>query len=33
LLGGCPRADNAILIASEFATNSVLDNPSRGGVS
>jgi hypothetical protein len=31
LLGGCPRADNAILIASEFATNSVLDKASRGG--
>ncbi len=30
LLGGCPRADDAILIASEFATNSVLHSASRG---
>jgi anti-sigma regulatory factor (Ser/Thr protein kinase) len=30
-LGGCPRADEAILIASEFATNSVLYSSSRCG--
>jgi serine/threonine-protein kinase RsbW len=30
-LGGCPRADEAILIVSEFATNSVLHSASRGG--
>ena len=28
-LGGCPRADEAILVASEFATNSVLHSSSR----
>jgi len=31
LLRGCSRADDAILIASEFATNSVLYSASRGG--
>ncbi len=31
LLHGCSRADDAILIASEFATNSVLHSASRGG--
>jgi anti-sigma regulatory factor (Ser/Thr protein kinase) len=30
-LGGCPQADEAILIASEFATNSVLHSSSRDG--
>jgi serine/threonine-protein kinase RsbW len=30
-LGGCPQADEAILIASEFATNSVLHSASRHG--
>jgi anti-sigma regulatory factor (Ser/Thr protein kinase) len=30
-LGGCPWADEAILIASEFATNSVLHSASRDG--
>jgi anti-sigma regulatory factor (Ser/Thr protein kinase) len=30
-LGGCPQADEAILIASEFATNSVLHSSSRCG--
>ena len=30
-LGGCPQAYEAILIASEFATNSVLHSASRGG--
>jgi len=30
-LGGCPRAGEAILIASEFATNSVPDSASRDG--
>jgi anti-sigma regulatory factor (Ser/Thr protein kinase) len=30
-LGGCPRADEAILVASEFATNSVLHSVSRHG--
>jgi hypothetical protein len=30
-LGGCPRADEAILIASEFAANSVLHSASRDG--
>ena len=30
-LGGCPQADEAILIASEFATNSVLHSSSRHG--
>jgi len=31
LLRGCSRADDAILIASEFATNSVLHSASRAG--
>ena len=32
-LGGCAQADEAILVASEFATNSVLHSSSRyGGV-
>jgi serine/threonine-protein kinase RsbW len=31
LLRGCPRADDTILIASEFATNSVLHSASRHG--
>ena len=31
LLDGCPRADDAILITSEFATNSVLHSASRDG--
>jgi anti-sigma regulatory factor (Ser/Thr protein kinase) len=31
LLDGCPRADDAILIASEFATNSVLHSASGDG--
>jgi anti-sigma regulatory factor (Ser/Thr protein kinase) len=31
LLRDCPRADDAILVASEYATNSVLHSPSRGG--
>ena len=30
-LGGCPQADEALLIASEFATNSVLHSASRYG--
>ena len=30
-LGGCPRADGAILVASEYATNSVLYSASRHG--
>ena len=30
-LGGCPRADEAILVASEFATNSVMHSDSRDG--
>ena len=30
-LGGCPQADEAILIAPEFATNSVLHSASRHG--
>jgi len=30
-LDGCPRADEAILIASEFAANSVLHSASRDG--
>jgi anti-sigma regulatory factor (Ser/Thr protein kinase) len=30
-LGGCPRADEAILVASEFAANSVLHSSSRHG--
>ena len=30
-LGGGPRADKAILVASEFATNSVLHSSSRHG--
>jgi anti-sigma regulatory factor (Ser/Thr protein kinase) len=30
-LGGCPRADEAILVASEFAANSVLHSASRHG--
>jgi len=30
-LGGCPQADEAILVASEFATNSVLHSASRDG--
>jgi anti-sigma regulatory factor (Ser/Thr protein kinase) len=30
-LGGCPQADEAILIASEFAANSVLHSASRHG--
>ena len=30
-LGGCPRADEAILVASEFATNPVLHSASRDG--
>jgi hypothetical protein len=30
-LGGCPQADEAILVASEFATNSVLHSASRCG--
>jgi len=30
-LGGCPRADEAILVASEFAANSVLHSSSRDG--
>ena len=30
-LGGCPRADEAIQIASEFAANSVLHSASRDG--
>ena len=29
-LGGCPQADEVILVASEFATNSVLHSASRG---
>jgi len=31
LFRGCARADDAILIASEFATNSVLHSASRAG--
>jgi anti-sigma regulatory factor (Ser/Thr protein kinase) len=31
LLRGCPRVDDAILIASEFATNSVVHSASRDG--
>jgi anti-sigma regulatory factor (Ser/Thr protein kinase) len=30
-LGDCPRADDAVLVASEFATNSVLHSASRHG--
>ena len=30
-LGGCPQADEAVLVASEFATNSVLHSASRHG--
>jgi serine/threonine-protein kinase RsbW len=30
-LGGCPAADDAILVASEFATNCVLHSASRDG--
>ena len=30
-LGGCPQAGEAILVASEFATNSVLHGASRHG--
>jgi anti-sigma regulatory factor (Ser/Thr protein kinase) len=30
-LGGCPQADEAILIGSEFAANSVLHSSSRDG--
>ena len=30
-LGGCPRAGEAVLVASEFATNSVLHSASRHG--
>ncbi len=30
-LGGCPQAGEAILVASEFATNSVLHSASRHG--
>ena len=30
-LGGCPRADEAVLFAAEFATNSVLHGSSREG--
>ena len=30
-LGGCPQADEAILVASEFATNSVRHSASRHG--
>jgi anti-sigma regulatory factor (Ser/Thr protein kinase) len=30
-LGGCPQVDEAILIASEFAANSVLHSASREG--
>ena len=30
-LGGCPRADEAILIASEFATNADVHSASRHG--
>ena len=29
-LGGCPRADDAVLIASEFAANAVTHSASRG---
>jgi anti-sigma regulatory factor (Ser/Thr protein kinase) len=31
LLGHCPQADDAVLVASEFATNSVLHSASRHG--
>lgn len=31
LLRDCPRADDAILVASEYATNSILHSASRGG--
>jgi anti-sigma regulatory factor (Ser/Thr protein kinase) len=30
-LGDCPRADDAVLVASEFAANSVLHSASRHG--
>ena len=30
-LGGCPQADEAILVASEFATNAVMHSASRHG--
>src|ERR1051325_2081682 len=30
-LAGCPQADEAVLVASEFATNSVLHSASRHG--
>jgi len=31
ILRDCPRADDAILVASEYATNSVIHSASRGG--
>jgi serine/threonine-protein kinase RsbW len=31
LLRDCPRADDAILVASEYATNSIVYSASRGG--
>jgi serine/threonine-protein kinase RsbW len=31
ILGDCPRADDAILVASELATNSVVHSASRDG--
>jgi serine/threonine-protein kinase RsbW len=31
LLRDCPRADDAILVASEYATNSIVHSASRGG--
>ncbi len=30
-LGGCPRADEAVLVVSEFAANAVLHSSSRNG--
>ena len=31
LLRGCPRADDTVLVASEYATNSVVHSASSGG--
>jgi anti-sigma regulatory factor (Ser/Thr protein kinase) len=31
LLRGCPRADDAILVASEYVTNSIVHSASHGG--
>jgi anti-sigma regulatory factor (Ser/Thr protein kinase) len=31
LLRGCPRADDTILVASEYVTNAIVHSASRGG--